>query len=193
MTNDLILRVLYNSTTYDLDVNTDIPLRIDLSAVENQSLGNVFGIGSQQFNLPGTKKNNIFFNHAYDPGQQDIPAFYNSIPSWILLNGETMLEGQLQLQEVVTSDDGYVTYKVSVTDKIVQFKSDLADKLLRDANWSAYDHTLTSGSVVDSWNDQLLNGAVFYPVADYGRPDQDNFPQTPLVSLGTRVVQNKDI
>lgn len=185
MTQDLILRVLYNSQTSDLDINTDIPLRIDMSAVENQELGNVYGIGSQTFDLPGTKKNNKFFNHAYDPGQQDIPAFYSSIPAWIILNGETMLEGKLQLQEVITDDDGYVTYKVSVTDKIVEFKSELADKLLKDADWSEYTHTLTSGSVVDSWNDNLLSGSVFYPVADYGRPDPDNFPITPLISLGT--------
>jgi len=185
MTQDLILRVLYNSTTYDLDVNTDIPLRIDMSAVENQDLGNVFGIGSQTFDLPGTKKNNKFFNHAYDPGQQDIPAFYNSIPGWIILNGETMLEGQLQLQEVITDDDGYVTYKVSVVDKIVQFKADIANKLLKNGDWSEYTHTLSSGSVVDSWNDNLLSGSIFYPVADYGRPDPDDFPETPLISLGT--------
>ena len=189
MTQDLILRVLYENQTYDLDVNTDIPLRIDMSALENQDLGNVFGIGSQTFDLPGTKKNNRFFNHAYDPAQQDIPAFYNSIPGWIILNGETMLEGQLQLQEVITDDDGYVTYKVSVVDKIVQFKSDLANKLLKNADWSEYTHTLSSGSVVDSWNDNLLSGAVFYPVADYGRPDPDDFGEgagsTPLVSLGT--------
>ena len=184
MTNDLILRVSYNGSIYDLDINSDIPLRLDMSAVENQSLGNVFGIGSQTFDLPGTKKNNRFFNHGYDVSQQDIPAFYNSISAWVILNGETVLEGSLQLQEIVTSEDGYVTYKVSVIDKVVLFKQNLASKLIRNGNWSRYNHTLTSGSIVDSWTNNLLSGSIFYPLADYGRPDPDTFPNIPLVMLG---------
>jgi len=182
MINDLILRVKKNNVTYDLDINSDIPLRIDMSAVENQEIGGVFGIGSQQFNLPGTKTNNKFFNHAYDVSQQDIPAFYSTIPAWIILNGETLLEGSLQLQEVVTDDDGYVTYNVMINDNVVDFSANLGDKLVKDANFSAYDHTLTSGSIIDSWTTDI-SGAVFYPLADYGVDEYSSFPQTPLVTI----------
>ena len=182
MKNDIILRVQYNGTIYDLDINTNIPLRIDMSAVENQQIGGVFGIGSQQFNLPGTKKNNKFFNHAYDVSQQDIPAFYSTIPAWIILNGETLLEGALQLQEVVTDDEGYTTYNVSVNDNVVDFAAALGDKLIKDADFSHLDHTLTSQSIVDSWTTDI-SGGVFYPLADYGTDEFTAYPYGPVIQV----------
>ena len=58
MVSDLILRVIYNGVTTDLDVDIDVPLRLDISAVQNTDIGKVYGIGSQTFYLPGTNKNN---------------------------------------------------------------------------------------------------------------------------------------
>ena len=66
MISDLIIRVIYEGTTYDLDVINEVPLRVDMSTVEVGELGRVFGIGSQQFTLPGTKKNNKFLTVKKD-------------------------------------------------------------------------------------------------------------------------------
>ena len=65
MINDLILRVTNNGVITDLDVDGNVPLRLDVSQVVNQEIGKVYGIASQNFNLPGTSNNNKFFNHAY--------------------------------------------------------------------------------------------------------------------------------
>ena len=185
MTNDLIIRVEYEGTTYDLPVDNDVPLRVEMSAVESQELGKLFGIGSQTFNLPGTKEINKFFKHAYDVSVDDIPAMYNTLPCSVILNGETVLIGALQLLEVISSDDGYVTYNVQVTDKVVQFQQALSSKLIKNADWSAFDHTLDSGSVVSSWSDGLLSGSIFYPFVDYGRQDTDIYPDVPRIQFGT--------
>ena len=58
MINDLILRVTYDGVITDLDVDGDVPLRLDISQVDNQDIGEVYGVSSQNFNLPGTNKNN---------------------------------------------------------------------------------------------------------------------------------------
>ena len=192
MTNDLIIRVKYEGVTYDLDVLNEVPLRVDLSALEAQELGKVFGIGTQTFSLPGTKKNNRFFKHGYDIGADDVPGFYEPIDAWVIQNGETLLYGGLSLMEIVASEDGWVDYKVQITDKAVQFVDSLTGKYLADADWSAYEHTLSSGSIVDSWNDNLLGGSVYYPLIDYGRDDKTPYPQTPRIqfsssSLGTQI------
>ena len=171
--SDIILRVQYNGSTYDLNVDKQVPLRIDMSAVEVGRVGEFFGVGSQTFALAGTKENNRFFNHAYDVAQDDVPAMYNTLPCSVLLNGETMIVGSVTLLSVVAGDDGWVTYNVQVADKVIQFEEGLASKLIKDANWSGYTHTLSSGSVIDSWDDNLLNGSVYYPMVDYGR-DQEN-------------------
>ena len=189
MTNNLILRVEYLGVVYDLPVDSSVPLRVDMSTVENQEIGNTFGIGSQTFDLPGTKEVNRFFNYAYDVSIDDVPAMYNTLPCSVILNGETLIDGQLQLQEVVTSEDGYVGYKVLVTDSTIQFKDAIADKLLRDLNLSAYTHTLSTGFITGSWRDNRgtaegdppLDGAVFYPLCDFGTDNVIPFPDQPKV------------
>ena len=135
MISDLIIRVEYEGVLHDLPVDSEVPLRIEMSAVESQELGNFFGIGSQTFSLPGVKETNRFFNYAYDVSQDDIPAMYNTIPCSVVLNGETLLIGSLQLTEVVTNDSGFITYQVQVVDKVLQFEQALGSKLIANADW----------------------------------------------------------
>jgi len=174
MTQDLILRVTNNGVVTDLDIDSNIPLRLDMSAVESQEFGKLFGIGSQTFNLPGTKKNNKFFNYAYTVSALDIPGFYNTIPCQVLLNGETLLIGRLQLMEVITSEDGYVDYNVQVSDTVVQFEEALDGLLIKNADFSAYNHTFNVPNIISSWSDNLLSGSIFYPLAEYGGQNETN-------------------
>ena len=176
MINDLILRVTYDGVVTDLDVDGGVPLRLDMSTVESQDFGKVFGVGSQTFDLPGTSNNNKFFNHAYSVSATDIPGFYNTIPCDVILNGETLLLGRLQLIEVITSDEGYIDYKVQVTDTVLQFEEALNGLLIKNADFSSYNHTFNSASILDSWDDNLLSGSIFYPLAEYGgQNDTNNF------------------
>lgn len=180
---DLILRVVNNGVTTDLDIDSSIPLRLDISKIENQELGKVFGIGSQIFQLPGTKTNNKFFNNGYDIAASDIPGLYNPIDAYVLLNGEIILFGSLRLEEIITSEDGYVDYKVQISDRAIQFSDALKDKFIADADWSSYNHILSSASISSSWAGDLVGGAIFYPIADYGRDDTVPFPTFPRLAI----------
>ena len=182
---DIIVRVIYEGVTYDLDIDGNIPLRLDVSAVENGDIGSFFGVGSQTFDLPGTKGNNRFFKHGYEIGAEDIPALYNSIVGYIIYDGETLLEGQFQLTEIVTDESGFITYKCQISDSVVRFKDNISNKLVRNANWEPYNHILSPNNITGSWNDELLSGSIFYPVVDYGRTDSDVYPNIPRVQLGT--------
>ena len=51
MINDLILRVTNNGVITDLDVDGNVPLRLDISQVDNQDIGEVYGVSSQNFNF----------------------------------------------------------------------------------------------------------------------------------------------
>lgn len=170
---DTIIRVEYNNSTYDLEVLNDLPLRLNVSAVEVGQIGELLGVGSQTFTLPGTKANNKFFKHAEDLGASSVPGFYNSIPGYVIYEGETLLKGQFMLLDVTTDNDGYTIYNCQITDSVVQLKDNLANQFIAQADWSAYDHTISSASIIDSWDGNLLNGAVYYPVAEYGDEDED--------------------
>ena len=178
---DTIIRVIYEGVTYDLEIEDDIPLRLNISATEAGKLGEFFGVGSQTFSLPGNKVNNKFFNHAYDIGVEDVPAFYNTITGYVVYKGETVLRGQFYLLDVVTDKNGYVNYKCQITDDVIQLKDNLANQFIADADWSAYEHTISSASIISSWDGGLLSGSVYYPVAEYGDdPDAENVTFTKI-------------
>ena len=171
---DVILRVVYDGVTYDLDIQQDIPLRVDISKVDNQRIGALYGVGSQRFDLPGSKRNDQFFKHAYIVGADDIPGFYHTVDAYVIANGETLLQGELQLDEVVTDEYGYVNYKVEIFDTSVQFLSAIDGLDIKDADWSSYNHTYNKDAIIQSWTGSLVNGDIFYPIVDYGfdNPEQ---------------------
>lgn len=186
----VIIRVIYEGTTYDLDIESQSPIRLDVSAIENTEIGEFFGVGSQNFTLPGTKTNNSFFKHAYNVGSTAIPAFSNTIDGRIISNSQTILKGQFQLIEVIKDEKGYVNYNCTMTDEVVQFKDAIQNKLIKDGDWSAYTHTLDTGSILDSWSNNLLNGDVYYPLADYGIDDPENQGNFPLYGFSNGGVGN---
>ena len=69
-----------NGVKVDLDVfEGNTPIRVDISAIENGTIGDVFGVSSQTFSLPGTDKNNQFFGNLYDLGTTPAIALQDSI------------------------------------------------------------------------------------------------------------------
>jgi hypothetical protein len=178
---DLVLRVTYENVVTDLDIDSNIPLRLDISAFDNSRIGVLFGVGSQTFDLPGTKKNNVFFKNAYEIGATDTPALYNFVDASVLLDGDEILAGNMQLLEVITSVDGYVTYKVTVVDQAIQFTSNLDSAFVVNGDFSSLNHNLSVEFITGSWSgssnieDLPLSGAVFYPLVDYGNDGREAY------------------
>ena len=178
---DLVLRVTYENVVTDLDIDSNIPLRLDISTFDNSRIGVLFGVGSQTFDLPGTKKNNVFFKNAFDIGATDTPALYDFVGAAVLLDGDEVLAGNMQLLEVITSLDGYVTYKVTVVDQAIQFTSNLDSEFVVNGDFSALNHNLSVEFITGSWSssadlgDLPLSGAVYYPLVDYGNDGQEEY------------------
>lgn len=180
---DVILRVVSGSVTTDLDLDNNIPLRVDISSLENDRIGQVFGVGSQTFDLPGTRKNNKFFKNANDVGAIDTPAFNEFLEAYILLDGDIVVQGKFFLNEVISSDDGFITYKCQVVDQAVDFKTQLEGKFISQADWSAFEHTMSGDTISSSFAGTLLDGKIFYPLADYGTDGSVEFPLLPRVQV----------
>jgi hypothetical protein len=186
---DLVLRIAllddYGFVTeyVDLDIDKNIPIRLDISTIENDKIGRLFGIGSQTFDLPGTKTNNRFFKNAFSISSTESPGLYEFVKCYLLLDGEIILAGKMQLMEIITSDDGYVDYKVQIIDQTVDFKTQIEGTKIADADWSAYDHTLNIAAITSSWSNQLLNGSVFYPLMDLGNDGRIQYPTLPRVMV----------
>ena len=167
--NDVIIRATYQGVVYDLDVNVDTPIRLNISAIENSEIGSTFGVSSQNFELPGTNLNNQFFKHAYMIGADNVPALYQSVSAKVIYNGQSLMAGDMQLSEIIADEYGYVSYKVTVNDQTVGFKEALTGKFIRNCDWSDYeDLDYSMSQVLASWSGSVKGGDLFYPLSNYG-------------------------
>ena len=167
--NDVIIRATYQGVVYDLDVNIDTPIRLNISAIENSEIGSTFGVSSQNFELPGTNLNNQFFKHAYMVGADNVPALYQSVSAKVIYNGQSLMAGDMQLSEIIADEYGYVSYKVTVNDQTVGFKEALTGKFIRNCDWSDYsglDYSMSQ--VLASWSGSVKGGDLYYPLSNYG-------------------------
>jgi hypothetical protein len=167
--NDVIIRATYQGVSYDLDVNIDTPIRLNISAIENSEIGATFGVSSQNFELPGTNLNNQFFRHAYMVGADNVPALYQSVQAKVIYNGQSLMAGDMQLSEIIADEYGYVSYKVTVNDQTVGFKEALTGKFIRNCDWSDYeDLEYSMSQIKTSWTGGVKGGDLYYPLANYG-------------------------
>ena len=129
--------IQYGHEVYDLDTLTDISFRVDLSAVENGSIGSVFGVASQQFDLPSSKTNDIFFNAAYVINSSFGRGFKNSVECQVLQGGNEIYKGNLILDEVVTDGKKDNVYKVTIVNETIDFQTEIQDQYIRDLDFTA--------------------------------------------------------
>ena len=182
------IRAQYDGVIYDLDVLEDTPIRVDISAIENGDIGEVFGATSQGFTLPGSKKNNRFFKHAYKVGVTGVPGLGNSVDASVISKSDTLLEGSLFLDEVVRTPNGGFNYEVTITNSVVTFNDSIKTVAVSDLDWSDYDHTFSVANVTGSWTDNLFGGDVYYPLIDQGRDGLENTGSLPNIQIDSEEV-----
>lgn len=165
----VILRATDNfGNKEDLDILQEGGLFCDISAIESGDIGQLFGVSSKEFMLPGTDKNNKFFGNLYDLGADPSVALNHTIYCSVLIDGQEGFEGRLYLNDILKDDKGYVMYKAVVINETVDFKTRIKDLSLSDLDFSDYDHALNFANVTGSWYGDLFSGDIVYPLIDFG-------------------------
>ena len=172
-------------TVEDLDVfEADQAILLDISAVENGEIGEVYGISSQTFSLPGTDTNNKFFGNLFDLGSTPNIAFQKSIDCQVLNDGAEVFSGKMYITDVITDQKGYTTYQINVVNETVDLRYKLENFLLREVDLSHLNHAYTYANISASWSDNLFSGDVVYPLVNYGIPEGDTI--LPDYALGAQ-------
>ena len=168
--NGLILRVTYEGVRYDLDTFEDIAFRVDISTIQNNSIGSTFGVASQAVTLPGSSNNNKFFVAAYNVNSPNARGFKQSVPCQVLQNGAEVFNGNLILNDVVTDTYNDTVYNITLVNETIDFANLISEQYLNELDFSDLDHAYTPSNVTMSFNDDdsFLNGDVFYPLVEYG-------------------------
>jgi hypothetical protein len=163
-----------NGVIQDIQVQDQLDLRLDISAIENTTIGDVYGISSQDFSLVGSNEVNQFFGNLYNLGTTPAIALQNSIPCQVLFNGAEVFKGKLYIKNIITDSEGYNSiYNVIVVNETVDFKFEIQDLYINQLNLSQYNHDLTYTNISSSWGGGLLNGNIVYPFVNYGKPEGD--------------------
>ena len=155
----------------DIGVQEDLDIRLDISAIENATIGDVYGISSQEFTIPGDNEVNQFFGNLYNLGATPAVALQDSIPCQVLFNGAEVFKGKLYIKNIISDQFGLTLYNVIVVNETVDFKFEIQDLYLSQLDFSRFNHSLTYVNISQSWGGGLFSGSIVYPFANYGQAE----------------------
>jgi hypothetical protein len=183
---EVILRAFNNNNQkFDLNIIDDIALKLDISAIESQEIGELFGISSQTFTVPGTDVSNQFFNNLFDLGTTPAVAFGKTVPCQVLADGQAIFTGKLYISDITSDDTNNVIYNCVVINETIDFRTIVDNKTLASlsGSFTKYNHPYNFTSVTSSWENKLFSGSVFYPLVNYG--SQVNDPSAPTIGFSS--------
>ena len=129
---------------------------------------------TRQITLPGTKKNNAFFEHYYDISvfSPDTFATNTKVPCYLDFGGIYLAQGYIQLNKVSLLANKFIdSYEVTIFGAVSSFAREINRSYLTDmtASLSQFDHTASLENITGSWDFQLFSGSIVYPMAEYGQ------------------------
>ena len=170
-TQGLTFQLVANGQILDLFKDEDILLSDNVTGLFD--LGVIPADFTRQITLPGTKKNNAFFEHVYDISVQspDIFATNIKVSAYLDFGGLYLSQGYLQLNKVNVFANKFIdSYEVSIYGSISSFARQVNRSLLTDlTSLSQYNHTSSYTNISASWNGDLFSGSIVYPLAEYGQ------------------------
>jgi hypothetical protein len=170
-TQGIQFQLVANDTILDLFKDEDILLSDNVTGLFD--LGIIPADFTRQITLPGSKKNNAFFEHVYDISVFNPDTFATNIkvPAYLDFGGLYLSQGYLQLNKVNVFANKFIdSYEVTVYGAVSSFAREINRSFLTDlTSLSAYNHTSSYTNISASWNGDLFSGSIVYPLAEYGQ------------------------
>ena len=154
----------YKFTT--LDLYGDIPIKINKSIAEIQDISKRNSDLSIGLTLPGSKKNNRFFETFYNVDTQSLyfdPT--KRVSCKVLLNDESYFSGYLRLNKINVLESK-VEYDVTLYSTVGNLFGEIGNNLLQDLNFDddeyTFNHTFSLTGVTE-----LFGNSNFYRDSEY--------------------------
>lgn len=179
-TQGIEFQLVANDTILDLFKDEDILLSDNVTGLFD--LGIIPADFTRQITLPGTKKNNAFFEHVYDISIESPDTFATNIkvPCYLDFGGIYLAQGYLQLNRVNIYANKFVdSYEVTIFGAISSFAREINRSFLTDlTSLSSYNHTASIQAITGSWTGSLFNYDIVYPLIEYGQRIEFNPEET---------------
>lgn len=170
-TQGIEFQLVADGQILDLFKDEDILLSDNVTGLFD--LGIIPADFTRQITLPGSKKNNAFFEHVYDISVQSPDTFATNIkvPAYLDFGGMYLSQGYLQLNKVNVYANKFIdSYEVTIYGAVSSFAREINRSYLTDLiSLSAYNHTSSYNNISASWNGDLFSGSIVYPLAEYGQ------------------------
>jgi len=170
-TQGLEFQLVANGEILDLFKDEDILLSDNVTGLFD--LGIIPADFTRQITLPGTKKNNAFFEHVYDISVYNPDTFATNIkvPAYLDFGGLYLSQGYLQLNKVNLFANKFIdSYEVTIFGAVSSFARQINRNYLTDlTSLNSYNHTSSIAAITSSWSGSLFNGDIVYPFAEYGQ------------------------
>lgn len=147
----------------DLATNTNIALNFSVADVRNYELRN--GTYSKSITIPGTPKNNIFFNHVFNINQDNRFNINYKCPATLQFSETSFIDGNIQLDEIIKNGDS-IFYNILFYGNNLNLFKDIGETLISDLYCPELEHTATITNIEKSWDNEK---PYFYPLIDYGK------------------------
>jgi hypothetical protein len=170
-TQGIEFQLVANGQILDLFTDEDIKLSDNVTGLFD--LGIIPADFTRQITLPGTKKNNAFFEHVYDISVRNPDTFATNIkvPAYLDFGGLYLSQGYLQLNKVNVYANKFIdSYEVTLFGAVSSFARQINRNFLTDlSSLSRFNHTSSYTNISSSWAGELFSGSIVYPFADYGQ------------------------
>ena len=160
-TQQTVLRVKVNNITgateYQvLDLYSSIPIKITRSFADLTDISKKNSDTALNVILPGSKKNNAFFENFFDV---DVQSFrFSAVKKalcQVLIDDESYFSGFLRLNKIKIQNDA-VEYDCSLYSTVGNLYGDIGNNLLKDLNYADpeynFNHTFNTSAVIRGWN-----------------------------------------
>ena len=173
-TQQTVLRVQVNNITgrteYQvLDLYSSIPIKVTRSFADLTDVSKKNSDTALNVILPGSKKNNAFFENFFDV---DVQSFrFSAVKKalcQVLIDDESYFSGFLRLNKIKIQDDS-VEYDCSLYSTVGNLYGDIGNNLLKDLKFNdpeyTFNHIFNSSAVRSNWNftNFTVNGEQPFP------------------------------
>jgi hypothetical protein len=133
-----------------LDLYKDEPIPLVLSMDEYTNVAEKSSSYSKSFEIPGTKKNNLFFNHIHDVTADTDFNPHKKTRCKIKEGSIDIFNGYLQLNDIIHVGKN-ISYEITIFSTSITIKDILSNKSFRDLDLSELDHIYNEEIIIDSW------------------------------------------
>ena len=137
-----------------LDLYKDEPIPLVLNVDDFTNVAEKASSYSKSFEIPGTKTNNLFFNHIYDITSDS--NFNPHLKTKIIVKEDSLdiFSGYLQLNEIINKGEE-ISYEITLFSEATNLKDILSEKVFRDLDLSELNHTYNKVNIKNSWTGVL--------------------------------------